>query len=168
MHELTAETERLARELFERVLDRQRQNPMLLGEVGSAGALGEQLGGSITPDGLGGDEALRRWVEGVVPNVIAIDHPPEKRQVRGRRIGQHEHAKGALHDLHDERAAVVFRRVAGAGHDNRVEGVLAGAAERQLKVHGRQRSAVNGDFAARNRPAVRAQFDTDRFPGRYG
>jgi glutamate/tyrosine decarboxylase-like PLP-dependent enzyme len=75
MHELTAETERLARELFELVLERQRQNPMPLGGVGDVESLREQFDGSITCDGLGSTEALRRWREGIIPNVIAVDHP---------------------------------------------------------------------------------------------
>ncbi len=75
MHELTIETERLARELFEQVLDRQRMDPMPLGGIGSLESLREQLAGSITRDGLGNAEAMRRWRESVIPNVIAIDHP---------------------------------------------------------------------------------------------
>lgn len=75
MHEMNAETERLAREIFELVLDRQRQHPMPLGGIGSVATLHDQLGGAITADGLGGTEALRLWTEGIVPHVIAVDHP---------------------------------------------------------------------------------------------
>lgn len=75
MFELTPETEQLAREIFERVLDRQRGNPMPLGGIGSPESLHDLLDGSIGSDGLGTAETLRRWQKGIVPNVIAIDHP---------------------------------------------------------------------------------------------
>lgn len=75
MHELTPETERLARELFELVLDRQRQNPMPLGGIGEIERLKAGLEGSITRDGLGQTEALRRWQDELIPATIAIDHP---------------------------------------------------------------------------------------------
>jgi len=75
MHELTPETERLARNLFEQVIERQRMNPMPLGAIGNPDLMRQQLGASITTAGLGIDEAMRRWSESVIPNTIAIDHP---------------------------------------------------------------------------------------------
>jgi len=75
MHELTDETEQLARTIFEQVLERQRMNPMSLGGIGSSATLECDLSGSITAAGLGFDEAMRRWSDTVIPNVIAIDHP---------------------------------------------------------------------------------------------
>jgi glutamate/tyrosine decarboxylase-like PLP-dependent enzyme len=75
MFELTDETERLARQIFELVLDRQRMDPMSLGEIGSLDALERGLGGSITSAGLGHEEAMRRWTDELITNVIAIDHP---------------------------------------------------------------------------------------------
>ncbi len=75
MFELTAETERLAREIFELVLARQRMDPMPLGRIGDRDTLQQALGGSITPEGLGHDEALRRFAEELIPATIAIDHP---------------------------------------------------------------------------------------------
>ena len=47
MFELTAETERLAREIFELVLARQRMDPMPLGRIGERDTLQRALGGSI-------------------------------------------------------------------------------------------------------------------------
>lgn len=75
MFEFTADTERLAREIFELVVARQRMEPMPLGGIGSRDSLQQGLGGSITSDGLGSEEALRRFTEVLVPSVIAIDHP---------------------------------------------------------------------------------------------
>jgi L-2,4-diaminobutyrate decarboxylase len=75
MHELTPDIERLARRIFEQVIDRQRMDPMPLGGIGDQDVLQEQLDGSISPGGLGFEEAMRRWSEHVIPNTIAIDHP---------------------------------------------------------------------------------------------
>jgi L-2,4-diaminobutyrate decarboxylase len=75
MHELTAETEQLARTIFEQVLERQRMDPMPLGEIGALGVLESELSDSITGTGLGFEEATRRWSESIIPNLIAIDHP---------------------------------------------------------------------------------------------
>jgi glutamate/tyrosine decarboxylase-like PLP-dependent enzyme len=75
MHELTPELEQFAREMFEQVLERQRMNPMPLGGIGTFDTLQAQLAGSLGPVGLGLEEALRRWSETVIPNMIAIDHP---------------------------------------------------------------------------------------------
>ena len=48
MHELTEEIEQLARSMFERVLERQRMDPMPLGGIGALGELEAELAGSIT------------------------------------------------------------------------------------------------------------------------
>lgn len=75
MHEFSAETERRAYRMLEAMLARQRQDPLPLGRVGDAELLRQQLGDSLTPGGIGYDEALRRWTDTVLPNTIAIDHP---------------------------------------------------------------------------------------------
>src|SRR5215218_7631395 len=75
MHSLTNETELLARQVLELVLARQRQNPWPLGGTASAEELAELVGPTITPAGLGGSEALRRWVEELAPATVAADHP---------------------------------------------------------------------------------------------
>ena len=75
MHGLTNETERLGREVLELVLARQRQDPWALGGTATAAELAERVGPTITPSGLGGPEALRRWVEDLAPVTVAADHP---------------------------------------------------------------------------------------------
>ena len=75
MHGLTPETEQLARQILELVLARQRQEPWPLGGVATPEALAARVGASITAAGLGGAEALRRWVEELGPATIAVDHP---------------------------------------------------------------------------------------------
>jgi glutamate/tyrosine decarboxylase-like PLP-dependent enzyme len=75
MHGLTNETEQLARQVLELVLNRRRQDPWPLGGVAAAEELAERVGPAITPAGLGGAEALRRWVEELAPATVAADHP---------------------------------------------------------------------------------------------
>jgi L-2,4-diaminobutyrate decarboxylase len=75
MHRLTNETELLARQMLELVLARQRQDPWPLGGVSAADELATRVGPTITPAGLGGSEALRRWVEELAPATVAADHP---------------------------------------------------------------------------------------------
>ena len=75
MHGLTNETELLARQVLELVLARQRQDPWPLGGAATAEELAERVGPTITPAGLGGSEALRRWVEELAPATVAADHP---------------------------------------------------------------------------------------------
>src|SRR5215216_3537794 len=75
MHGLTNETAQLAHQLLELVLARQRQDPWPLGGVATAKELAERVGATITPGGLGGAEALRRWVDELGPATVAADHP---------------------------------------------------------------------------------------------
>jgi len=75
MHGLTNETEQLARQVLDLVLARQRQDPWPLGGVATAAELAELVGPTITPAGLGGPAALRRWVEELAPATVAADRP---------------------------------------------------------------------------------------------
>jgi L-2,4-diaminobutyrate decarboxylase len=75
MHGLTDETELLARRVVELFLLRQRQEPWPLGGAETPGTLAERAGQTITPSGLGGEEALRRWVDELAPATVAADHP---------------------------------------------------------------------------------------------
>src|SRR5829696_4165417 len=75
MHGLTNDTELLGGHLLELVLARQRQDPWELGGMATAEELGGRVGPTITPAGLGGSEALRRWVEELGPATVAADHP---------------------------------------------------------------------------------------------
>jgi glutamate/tyrosine decarboxylase-like PLP-dependent enzyme len=74
MHGLTPESEALARRVLELVLARQRE-PWPLGGAATPEALADRAGRTITPRGLGGEEALRRWVEALAPATVAADHP---------------------------------------------------------------------------------------------
>jgi L-2,4-diaminobutyrate decarboxylase len=75
MHGLTAETEQIAHDVFELVLSRWRQDPWPLGGAAERDELVERAGRTITPAGLGGAEALRRWVDELGPSTVASDHP---------------------------------------------------------------------------------------------
>src|SRR5215218_6837830 len=75
MHSLTNETELLARRVLDLVLARQRQDPWPLGGMSTTEELAERVGPTITPAGIGGTEALRRWVEELGPATVAADHP---------------------------------------------------------------------------------------------
>jgi L-2,4-diaminobutyrate decarboxylase len=74
MHGLTAESEALARRVLELVLARQRELSSL-GGAATSEALTARAGQTITARGLGGEEALRRWVEELAPATVAADHP---------------------------------------------------------------------------------------------
>ena len=74
MHGLTDETEHLARQVFDLVLARQRQDSWPLGGVATPDKLTDSAGKTITAAGLGGEEALRRWVEVLGPATVACDH----------------------------------------------------------------------------------------------
>jgi glutamate/tyrosine decarboxylase-like PLP-dependent enzyme len=75
MHGPTPKTEELARRILDLVLARQRQEPWPLGGVATPQELYKRVGTSITPEGIGGAEALRRWVEELAPATVAVDHP---------------------------------------------------------------------------------------------
>jgi glutamate/tyrosine decarboxylase-like PLP-dependent enzyme len=72
---MSDETEQLARAVLELVLARQRQDPWPLGGAAAPDELARRAGQTITADGLGGEEALRRWVEDLAPATVAADHP---------------------------------------------------------------------------------------------
>ena len=75
MHHWTDRSEQLARRILDLVQTRQSENPWPLGSVATLEELATRVGRSITPSGLGGEEALRRWVEELAPANIAVDHP---------------------------------------------------------------------------------------------
>jgi L-2,4-diaminobutyrate decarboxylase len=68
-------TEALAAEIFAYTLERLRLQPPPLDRPRTPAELTEALGASITHDGLGGREALRRFTEVLAPACISIDHP---------------------------------------------------------------------------------------------
>jgi L-2,4-diaminobutyrate decarboxylase len=75
MHGLTPEIEALARQVLDLVLSRQRQEPLPLGATATPDDLARRAGRSVTPEGLGAQEALRRWIDVLGPANIAVDHP---------------------------------------------------------------------------------------------
>jgi glutamate/tyrosine decarboxylase-like PLP-dependent enzyme len=74
VHRFTAESERLAQRIVAESLDRMRMEPPLDGPR-TADELLAAVGETITPDGLGGDEALRVWTDVLAGACISVDHP---------------------------------------------------------------------------------------------
>jgi glutamate/tyrosine decarboxylase-like PLP-dependent enzyme len=75
LHGLTGETEQLAQHVLDLILARQHQDPWPLGAPVTPEELERRVGQSITPAGIGPTAALDRWVEGLHPANIAVDHP---------------------------------------------------------------------------------------------
>lgn len=75
LHGASAASERLAHQLLDLILQRQRLDPWPLGGTALAAEIAAEAGQTITPGGLGSDEALRRWTEILQPRNVAIDHP---------------------------------------------------------------------------------------------
>ncbi len=75
MHRHDDATEALAVEIFAYALDRLRLQPPPLDHPRTPADLTAALGDSITEEGLGGHEALRRFTEVLAPACISIDHP---------------------------------------------------------------------------------------------
>jgi len=74
MHRYTQDTEHLAQRITGLALDRMRMDAPLDGPRTPA-ELEARAGITITPEGLGGDEALRRWVDVLAPATMSVDHP---------------------------------------------------------------------------------------------
>ncbi len=75
MHHLTTETELLAQRVLDLAMQRRRLGAPPLGGCASVEDLARLAGQTVTPDGLGAEEALRRWVEALAPATVAADHP---------------------------------------------------------------------------------------------
>jgi L-2,4-diaminobutyrate decarboxylase len=75
MHTYTPETEALAQQVIAYAVERMRMDPPPLDAPRPAACLASALGTTITPDGIGGTEALRLWVEELAPACISEDHP---------------------------------------------------------------------------------------------
>ena len=74
MHRFTADSERLAARIVAASMDRLRAEPPLDGPL-SAEDLSAAAGQTITPEGIGGEEALRLWTDVLGTACISVDHP---------------------------------------------------------------------------------------------
>ena len=74
MHEYTDETEELARALVayarDRIATRSRSTASCPPDE-----LDRRAGATVTPEGIGWEEALRVWAEVLAPATISTDHP---------------------------------------------------------------------------------------------
>lgn len=75
MHEWTDETEQLAQALFAYARDRFHLRPVPLDGPRPEAELAAEAGTTVTEEGIGGKEALRRFAEVLAPACISIDHP---------------------------------------------------------------------------------------------
>src|SRR6185295_2069912 len=74
MHGFDETTEELARALMA-YASRRIANPVPLDGPAPAAELARRAGETITPEGIGGSEALRVWAEVLAPASISTDHP---------------------------------------------------------------------------------------------
>jgi len=72
MHRYSQETEALAQSMMRIALDRLRMDAPLDGPV-DAQELGRRAGQTITPAGLGGEQALRVWTDVLAPATMSVD-----------------------------------------------------------------------------------------------
>jgi L-2,4-diaminobutyrate decarboxylase len=75
MHRLTPELRELGEAILAAALDRLAADPPELGRTLAPSEVAVRAGASITPDGLGPEEALARFRDVLVPLTTAIDHP---------------------------------------------------------------------------------------------
>jgi len=75
VHRFDASAEALARAIVDYALERVRMDPPPLDGTRSPEELAAAVGQTITPDGIGGAEALRVFVDALAPATISIDHP---------------------------------------------------------------------------------------------
>jgi glutamate/tyrosine decarboxylase-like PLP-dependent enzyme len=75
MHRFTPGTEALAADVVAYALNRIRMNPPPLDGPASVEELAEAAGKTVTPEGIGGTEALRVFAEVLAPATVSTDHP---------------------------------------------------------------------------------------------
>jgi glutamate/tyrosine decarboxylase-like PLP-dependent enzyme len=75
MHTYTPATDDLAQQVIAYALERMRMDPPPLDGPRSPADLAASIGATITPDGIGGSEALRIWIEDLAPACVSEDHP---------------------------------------------------------------------------------------------
>ena len=82
MHRYTDETEALSRAIVAYARNR-IASPQPLDGSASGEELARRAGETVTPEGLGGEEALRVWSEVLAPATISTDHPSSMAFVPG-------------------------------------------------------------------------------------
>jgi glutamate/tyrosine decarboxylase-like PLP-dependent enzyme len=82
MHRYTDETEALARAIVAYARNR-IASPQPLDASAGGEELSRRAGETITPEGIGGEEALRVWAEVLAPATISTDHPSSMAFVPG-------------------------------------------------------------------------------------
>src|SRR4051794_9863014 len=75
LHALTPELRELGRAVLNAALERLAADPPELGRTLARAEVAALAGVSVTPEGLGPEEALRRFRDLLLPLTIAIDHP---------------------------------------------------------------------------------------------
>ena len=75
MHGIDPSTAALSDALVAYAVERTRLDPPPLDHPRSAEALLAEVGQTITPEGLGGNEALRVFAEVLAPACLSVDHP---------------------------------------------------------------------------------------------
>jgi L-2,4-diaminobutyrate decarboxylase len=75
VHRYDADTEALSQAILEYAQHRLRLDPVPLDGPRTAAELDEMAGVTITPDGLGGEQALRLFSDVLAPACISVDHP---------------------------------------------------------------------------------------------
>src|SRR5688500_5869896 len=75
MHRLTPELRDLAASVLDSALARLGADPPDLGRAASPAVVRERAGRAITPEGLGGEDALALFRDVLLPTTAAIDHP---------------------------------------------------------------------------------------------
>ena len=75
MHRYDADTERLAQQVIDYARNRLRMDPVPLDGARPPAELQAAAGETITPEGLGGDEALRIFQEVLARATVSVDNP---------------------------------------------------------------------------------------------
>ena len=75
MHELNKDMEVLTQAIIRYAVERVRMDPPTLDAARPESELQAMVGQTITPDGIGGLEALRLFTDVLAPACISVDHP---------------------------------------------------------------------------------------------
>jgi glutamate/tyrosine decarboxylase-like PLP-dependent enzyme len=75
LHSYDESIDDLADEIVAYALERVRMDPPPLDAPKTPEELAATLGTTITPDGIGGHEAFRRFIDFIAPATISVDHP---------------------------------------------------------------------------------------------